>query len=208
MPYIIAYFGKYLVRLILFTCRVRVQGLQEFVHIAEKHQCILMLWHDRLVIVAEILRKNVPQFIYTAFISKSCDGEALAIFSLSYRFGRVIRVSHCARHLALTQVIHNLKENREIMIMTPDGPKGPRHVVKPGIALASKESDAKIIPFSWSADKYWSLSTWDKMMIPKPFSKICVHFGDAISIQKDSENSLDDDVILLQKSMQEVSATH
>lgn len=200
-PYFLAYLAKYIIRLLLFTCRFRIQGLQQFVETASQGPCILMLWHDRLLILSEILEKNASQFIYNAFISKSRDGELLAILAHSYKTGRAIRVPHNARHMALGKMINHLKSKQQVVLITPDGPRGPRYICKPGIAIAARQSAAKIIPFSWSASRFWQLSTWDKMMIPKPFSTIDVSFGSALSLEERPVKEISEDTVYLQQEL-------
>jgi lysophospholipid acyltransferase (LPLAT)-like uncharacterized protein len=148
-----------------------------------------MLWHSKLVIISEILNRTAPQFIYTAFISKSRDGDPLAALAESYKAGRALRVAHNGRHLALSHMIGELKQKKSIYVVTPDGPRGPAKKVKPGIALAAREAEAVIIPFTWNADKCWELNTWDKMQIPKPFSTVNVFFGEPANLNghKDAE---------------------
>jgi len=175
--YPIVYLIKLLLRLILWSCRIEISGLENLVETAARERCILMLWHNRLAIMAEILARYAPDLFYCAFISKSRDGELLAILAESYSKGRTLRVPHNAKHQALSKMISQLKKNEDVMVVTPDGPKGPRYQIKPGIILAAKESDAKIIPVSWSANNFFQLKTWDGFMIPKPFSKILISFG-------------------------------
>lgn len=187
LSYPIAYFVKYLMRMLLATCRIEIEGLAPFVEMANKASCIIMLWHNRLGIIAEILHKNTPKNKYTAIISKSRDGEPLAIVVNSYRNGKVIRVPHNTRHQALNTVIKSLKNGNETIVITPDGPRGPVYQIKPGILLAARETSAPIIPLTWTATHYWELNTWDKFMIPKPFSTIKVIFGEAVQIDSKME---------------------
>ena len=177
--------------MLLRTCRIEVEGLGEFVETATRKRCILMLWHNRLGIVSEILYQYAPQFIYSAFISQSRDGEPLAILANSYSFGRVIRVPYNTRHHSLKMVIDNLKSDRDVIIFTPDGPRGPKYEAKAGIALAANEVDALIVPFSWQANDYWEFNTWDHFRLPKPFSSIRVTWGSPMSIDKEEIHDRD-----------------
>ena len=136
-----------------------------------------MLWHNRLALVAEALTAKANDFTYNAFISNSRDGEPLALFAKSYPNGNIIRVHHQARHQALREMIACLQQKREIILITPDGPRGPRYKIKPGITLAAKQAQAWIVPFTWEADSFWELNTWDKFRIPKPFTTIVFKWG-------------------------------
>lgn len=188
LTYGLAYCAKGLLRLILSTCRFEVVGLENLNQTAEKRSCILMLWHNRLAIMSEFLRKFAPQHIYSAFISNSNDGEALAILANSYSFGRTIRVPHAARYLALKTMIRRLRSQKEVVIITPDGPKGPAYRIKPGIGAAAIQASAPIIPLTWVANNFWQFGTWDKLILPKPFSKITVSIGSPISLSKQAED--------------------
>ncbi len=205
--HLIAYAGKYLLRAILATCRFQVKGLDHFHTLSKTRKCILMLWHNRLAPTSEILHRLSPTKIYAAFISKSRDGDPLAILANSYKTGKAIRVPHNARHQALKIVINSLKESSDIIVMTPDGPRGPRYIAKPGIVAAAQIASAHVVPFTWTATRFWQLKTWDKMILPKPFSKILINFGNPVLIndmsQEDGTSYLQDTLLTLEKHANE-----
>ena len=58
-----------------------------------------------------------------------------------------------------------------------DAPRGPAHVSKIGIIIASRMAGVPIVPMMWSADRYWRLKSWDRTIIPKPFSRIVFLYG-------------------------------
>lgn len=182
LSYPFVYAVKGILKLILWTCRVEVTGLKQLVETASKNPTILMLWHNRLILLPELLYQNAGQFTYCALISRSRDGELVSILAHSYANGRTLRVAHHARHQALTSMILRLKTQNDVMVITPDGPRGPKYKVKPGIVVAAQEAKASIIPVSWTADRLWRLNSWDRMQIPKPFSRIQVVFGEPLII--------------------------
>ena len=186
IPLTLAYLGKYFMRALLWTCKVKTEGLATFLAHAEKEKCILALWHSRIPIVSEFLNRASPNFTFAAFISKSRDGEVVSLLAESYDKGKVVRVPHNDKKLALQTMIDVLKSEHIVGIMTPDGPRGPRHVAKPGVFVAAKEASAKVIPFSWSATSFWQLKSWDRMLFPKPFSTLTVSFGEPF-VPKDLE---------------------
>ncbi len=186
LPWVIAKLLKAGCKILFMTCRISVEGIENFITCASERSCILMFWHNRLIAVAEVLENYAPNFIYVAFVSKSRDGEIVANFTKSYRAGRTIRVPHNRREGALKEMVSHLKLTSDIIMITPDGPKGPPGEVKPGVLFAAQESGAPIIPFSWSAARFWTLPTWDGLMIPKPFTRIKVKFGSPISPDTDA----------------------
>lgn len=173
----IAFVSKNVMRVLLWTCRVHVEGVEHFCQLAAQEKCMLALWHNRLALVPFILDRYTPKFIYAALVSASRDGEILSAIVHSYKNGRTIRVSHQARYQALRTLIRHVEERKEIVIITPDGPRGPRYEVKPGIALAALEAQAHVVAFNWQAKDYWQLKTWDGLRLPKPFTTIQVSFA-------------------------------
>ncbi len=186
-------------RLLLFTCRFKLEGFDNFNRIASEKRCILMVWHNRLALVPEILTRFAPKHQYTAVISNSRDAEVLAILASSYG-GKTIRVPHNGRHQALRKMTQELQSGKEVIIITPDGPRGPPYQVKSGIVVAAKHSAAYIVPLSWTATRFWQLNTWDKMLIPKPFSTIRVTIGDGIQLNEELESE-SEATTLLQKAL-------
>ena len=151
------------------------------------------------MLVAPVFLHYAPKFTYTAFISQSRDGEPLALFTNSFKNGRTIRVRHNAKHEALKAMIDRLKNSQEVLLVTPDGPRGPRYQVKPGVAMAAQETSAQVFPFSWSADRFWQLNSWDKMIFPKPFAKIHAKIGEPIQVL--NESSVDEQSRLFEAAL-------
>ena len=76
------------------------------------------------------------------------------------------------------------KKTTPIIIITPDGPRGPRKQAKTGAFSVAKKNNAIVFSVSASASKYWSLPSWDKTILPKPFSTIYVNFKE-MSLEKE-----------------------
>lgn len=167
---------KGILHLLIKTCRIQIEGLNQFCELVEKEKCMLMLWHNRLAPMLFILSKYTPQIRYTALVSGSRDGDILSYIIHSYPNGNTIRVYHLDRYKALRSIIDHVEERKQIVIITPDGPRGPCYEVKPGIAFAALETQAHIISVNWKAKNYWELKSWDKFRIPKPFTTLYVTF--------------------------------
>lgn len=185
LPKVAIKLGQGLIRLLLWTCKVKIEGQESFLPTAEKGACVLMFWHDRLALIGPLGWRFGSHLAYAALVSASRDGRLVNEVCQSYPQCRIISVSHDGRHHALRELIQQLKERHEVLLITPDGPRGPRHKVKPGIALAARLAKVPVIPFSWSASRYWQLGTWDKMIFPKPFSTIVARFGAPVLVTGD-----------------------
>lgn len=181
--------AQVMIKMVLWTCRVEYIGLDRFLKTAQTQACVLMLWHDQLALVAPLFRRRseLAHLPYSAFVSASRDGQLVREICACYPNCRVISVAHHSRHHALRALIQQLQTRQEILLITPDGPRGPRRQMKGGLALAARKAEAPVIPFSWSASRCWRLNTWDQMAFPLPFSKVVVKFGDGVKINEAAE---------------------
>lgn len=195
-----AYMIRGLLWMILKTCRFKVHGGVHLKNSALQGSCMIMLWHNRLALLAPSILKSAPDFIFTSFVSNHRDGKIVAELTTSYPQGRTIDVSPKSKESALKTLIYRLKKTQEVVMITPDGPRGPRYVIKPGVVLAAKEAEVPIVPYTWKASSYWEIKSWDLFRIPKPFSTIDAFFGEPLRLDPKTEHAKD--IALLQKSME------
>lgn len=181
------YFIDYASRLIFWSCRLEIEGEEAFIEHAAKGSLVLIFWHDRLFAMAPILKYIGLQIRYSAFVSASRDGILLQTICHRYSACEVIAVAHDKRHQALRVMIQQLTEQRRVILLTPDGPRGPPHVIKPGLFFAARKTGAPVVAISWSASSFWQMRSWDHLMIPKPFSRIVVQFSQPIILEKSME---------------------
>lgn len=199
--FLVAKLSNALMHLLLETCRIEIMGVEQFCQLATQEKCILMLWHNRLALIPFILSRYTPHLHYAALISGSRDGDILSTIAHSYQNAKTIRVSHQARFQALREIVRHVEEQKHIVIMTPDGPRGPRYEIKPGIVLAALETQAHVVALNWEAKKYWEFKTWDRLRIPKPFTRIQVTFNSPVRLDPLSNASLDEAKALLKKHL-------
>lgn len=172
------------------TCRIEIEGAKQFIEEASKGSAVLIFWHDCLFAMAPILSRVGHQFQYTAFVSASRDGVLLQKICQRYSACEIIAVSHDKRHQALRNMVQKLQDEKRIILLTPDGPRGPRHVIKPGLFFAARKTGAPVVAMNWSASKYWELRSWDRLKIPKPFSRITVRFSAPIVLEQEVEDKV------------------
>ncbi|MGZ3806690.1 MAG: lysophospholipid acyltransferase family protein, partial [Bacteriovorax sp.] len=178
---IIAQIIYFLIRLLNFTYRYEFIGLEnkEKARAQSKDKTFAYaLWHQNLIgaIFSHIGEK------FTMVISESKDGELVAV--TCEKFGHLPARGSSTRggKKAMIEIVKNMKKGYP-GALTVDGPKGPPHVVKPGIVEIAKLSHAAILPLSPYAEKTWvTEKSWDQFRIPKPFTKIVVVIGEPITI--------------------------
>jgi lysophospholipid acyltransferase (LPLAT)-like uncharacterized protein len=131
------------------------------------------LWHNRLLIFPLVLRRFFPNRRGAALISASRDGDLLT--DAIRRFGyNVIRGSSSRLGAsAILQLTEELASGRDVVI-TPDGPRGPVYELGPGIIFLAQKSGALVLPMNLEYSHCWRLGSWDRFIIPQPFSKVRV----------------------------------
>ncbi|MCH8882199.1 MAG: lysophospholipid acyltransferase family protein [SAR324 cluster bacterium] len=141
-------------------------------------KCILGVWHNNLMYFMYFLGK----LRIAGMISKSRDGDRIAW--VGSRLGvRPVRGS--SSRFALSAVRESLRALRERnLAITPDGPRGPRYEVQPGIVRLAQLAGVPVVPICWTATRYWEFGSWDRMKLPKPFSTVWVFVGDPIPVAK------------------------
>lgn len=138
-------------------------------------------WHGRTILAPTLFRGQS----YYALISLSKDGEIQNFIYQRFGFKTIRGSSGRGGARALVEIIKVLKGGAKIAF-TPDGPRGPSGVVQDGILFMAQKSGALIVPVGVAAKRCWILATWDRFMLPKPFSQAIMLFGDAIKVPKNA----------------------
>jgi lysophospholipid acyltransferase (LPLAT)-like uncharacterized protein len=161
---------------------------------------ILLLWHNRFFAVAPTWEKCCGRYRKTvALTSASKDGEmverALGVFGME-----VVRGSSSRRAVAALVGLKRAIESGCDACITPDGPRGPRYRMQPGAIKLAQSTGAPLQPLHVRYSRAWRLPTWDRYVIPVPFSRVEITFGKPIRVPR----KLDDDAF--QRVLEEVEA--
>lgn len=165
-------FVAFISKLLLNTCHI--------VHIEGKKissSCIYVSWHQRMSFFARYLAKEH----LVIMISQSRDGEYGARIANYLGFRHVRGSSNRGAVKVLKEIIEYARRGNSIGILA-DGPLGPPRVAKTGPILIASKSGIPIIPIMWSCTKFWTLNSWDRYMIPKPFSKVVIKIAEPIFV--------------------------
>ena len=139
---------------------------------AARRPHLFLLWHEVLL---PLLWQHRRQGIVIV-VSENRDGQYLADFArvLGYRAVRGSSSKGAAR--ALLGAVRELRAGHPVAF-TPDGPRGPRRELKPGIVAAAQRGGGMIVPIHARADRAWRLDSWDRFLIPKPGARVTVTYG-------------------------------
>jgi lysophospholipid acyltransferase (LPLAT)-like uncharacterized protein len=140
---------------------------------------IVLLWHGKMLLPMYVHRNEN----LSVLISEHQDGELIAqnVKRLGYRTTRGSSTRGGSR--AFRDMLRELHNGIKCVIL-PDGPKGPRHVVKMGAILLAQISGAALIPVTFSAQKPIELKTWDRFTFWWPFSSLCIAYGKPFKIPR------------------------
>lgn len=178
-----------LIRLIWKTCRIKTIIGQEHLDalLSDGEPFIPCYWHQQQIFCVRYLldqaaTNNALKLGY--LISPSKDGD-IATSMFGDQGVHIIRGSATRGGAqALREIYTVIKKDKISPIVTPDGPTGPIYECKPGVAMLAQLSKAPLLPIAYAASGFWCLTSWDRFMIPKPFSDIVVGVAPALRVDK------------------------
>ena len=171
-------------RVLSWTVRIRfVHGEELFSRWARNERIILAFWHNR-VLMMPIQSRGQPICIMN---SQHRDGE-IASRALQ-RWGiRSVRGSATRGGVAgFLRLIDAFRDGWNLAVV-PDGPRGPRYAAKPGVVYLAKATGAPIFPISYAARWKLELNSWDRLVIPLPFSRVIYVAGDPLTVPRDADD--------------------
>lgn len=166
------------IRVYLGLCRVvTVQGetVQADAVARSEGRAVFATWHQRMLFLARYFSRRR----LTVMISQSRDGEYGARIAGRLGFDNVRGSSTRGGIRALRKLSALLARGARAGILA-DGPQGPARVAKIGAVLLARDAAAPLIPVVWAADRCWVVNSWDRYMIPKPFARVAVCYGQPI----------------------------
>jgi len=169
------------------TYRWKISGAEHYDAVTESgRHPILALWHGRILPGLHYFRHRGIVVI----TSQNFDGEWIA--RILHRFGfRTARGSSSRGGVrALVQLRRELAAGRAVAF-TVDGPRGPARVVQPGAVFLAGATGQPILPYHIEAASYWTLDSWDRTQIPKPFSTVALAIGAPIAVGSTDQALLD-----------------
>ena len=184
--YLFAWAARIIATAWLYTCRELIfgQDIQAVYHQQNPGKSLLYTtWHRGLVYTLYYYRfRNV-----VVMASSSSDGELAA--RAAERFGWIpVRGSSSRRGPQAFRQMEDLVRKGFSAGIVADAPRGPAHVSKMGIIMLSKHTGQPIVPVIWSAERCWRVNSWDRTIIPKPFSRIVGLFpSELIQVPPDAD---------------------
>lgn len=138
---------------------------------------IFLLWHEALL---PLLWYHRAQGI-AIVVSEAREGGYLGEYAERIGYRLLPGSSTRGGLRALRGAVRILHDSIPVAF-TPDGPRGPRREVKPGIVRTAQRVGAQILPLHAEVDRAWRLRSWDRLVVPKPFAEVRVGYGEPFAV--------------------------
>lgn len=152
---------------------------------AEKKPFLLAVWHGQLFVAVMANRHRG----FAAMASTHGDADLIARMMMQWGYEFVRGSSSKGGRAALLQMVEHLREGRHFAL-TPDGPRGPRGVPKPGTLVAAVRGGAPIVTMHFEVSSAWRFKSWDRFCLPKPFARVRAIYTEAWLPPDTSEESM------------------
>jgi lysophospholipid acyltransferase (LPLAT)-like uncharacterized protein len=181
---VIATVGYVLINALGHTLRFRIEGLQHYDGIvASGRQPVMAFWHGRILPATFFFRRRGIVVI----TSENFDGEWIARIIERFGYGTARGSTTRGGRKAMVQLVRAMRAGRAAGF-TLDGPRGPARVAQPGAVWLASATGNPILPFHLEAASAWTLRSWDRTQIPKPFSGVSLVIGEPIEVPSEATN--------------------
>jgi lysophospholipid acyltransferase (LPLAT)-like uncharacterized protein len=172
-----------LIRMYLCLIGKTILDEEHIMHALEENKkVVIAILHQRMFGVIGYAQR-FGRFALAAIISQSRDGDMIAQVVTRLNFHPIRGSSSRGGKEALDALISYLADH-QAAVHAVDGPRGPKGIVKAGIIRIAQRSEALIYPIYISIDRAWILKSWDNFLIPKPFSRLLIRWGEPIQVPK------------------------
>jgi lysophospholipid acyltransferase (LPLAT)-like uncharacterized protein len=176
--------GYRLIQMLGGTLRWRIEGFEHFEAIAAAgHQPIMAFWHGRILPATYYFRRRGIVVI----TSENFDGEWIARIIERFGFGTARGSSSRGGLKALLQLTREMTAGKPAGF-TVDGPRGPARIAQPGAVWLAKATGNPVLPFHLESRRHWTLNSWDRTQIPKPFSTVSIVVGEPFYVPQDADD--------------------
>ena len=174
--------GYPLINVLGHTLRWRVEGMSHYdAIIASGRQPVMAFWHGRILPATFYFRRRGIVVI----TSENFDGEWIARIIERFGYGTARGSTTRGGQRAMVQLVRAMRAGKPAGF-TLDGPRGPARVAQPGAVWLAGATGNPVLPFHLEAARAWTLGSWDRTQIPKPFTNVSLVIGEPIEIPSES----------------------
>ena len=198
---LIAGLGYPLINVLGHTLRFRVEGLHHYdAIVASGQQPVMAFWHGRILPATFYFRRRGIVVI----TSENFDGEWIARIIERFGYGTARGSTTRGGRRAMVQLIRAMRAGKPAGF-TLDGPRGPAQIAQPGAVWLAHATGNPILPFHLEAARAWTLRSWDRTQIPKPFTNVALVVGEPIPVDADATDAqLESSRVILERRLAEL----
>jgi lysophospholipid acyltransferase (LPLAT)-like uncharacterized protein len=176
-------------RLLALTLRLDRENLRDLAdplhgHFPTDTPIVYVFWHNRILAATSFFQRRG----IVVMTSQSKDGDIIARVIQFFGFGAARGSATRGSIQALKGMARCLRDGHDAAF-TIDGPKGPRYEAKPGAVMLARLSGAPLQPIDICVASYWTIKSWDRFRIPKPFSRGKIFYGKPIHVPRDADEA-------------------
>lgn len=196
------------VRALGATLRLREEGVEGLApRWAAGQPLIYAVWHGRILMIpwltARLCRTRGARPV-RVLASRSRDGEMVARWATRFGLSVVRGSSSRGGAEALRALAASVRAGQDVAVV-PDGPRGPRECLQAGLVVLAAVTGAPIVPLAFAARPARRLASWDRFLVPMPFARAAVVFGELAVIPRDGDRETARAAV--ERALREVTAT-
>jgi lysophospholipid acyltransferase (LPLAT)-like uncharacterized protein len=176
--------ARYL-RFVAATTRWRVEGAAEIESFADGAPCIVAFWHETLPAMPVFWLRAQSSRPAVVLASQHRDGQLIGLGVREFGIGLAAGSSSRGGAAGLRALVGALRGGAHVGL-TPDGPRGPRRVAAPGLAMLAVLTGARILPCAAATDFAMRFNSWDRMRFPLPFGAGRLVCGPFITVPREN----------------------
>lgn len=192
MTTVTAALGAWAVRGLAATLRLQVVGIDPLRELWRGDRpLIYAVWHGRILMVPWAnarLRRAAGARPVTVLASRSRDGELVSAFVRRFGLATVRGSSSRAGASGLRQLARAVSAGHDVAVV-PDGPRGPRLTLQPGVVTLAVLTGALVVPLAFAARPARRLRSWDEFLVPLPFARGVLAFGEPLALARNADRA-------------------
>ena len=171
MKAFLAWLASFIIHAVGATLRVTIEDRAQVLDHPDHPPVIIAFWHNRTALMALFWERYCKGRTAMTFISRSRDGQFMT--DVAAHFGiKAVRGS-TSKHgtAAALTAVHAAEDPRTDLVITPDGPRGPRYQIQPGVLRLAQATGRPIVAITYQLAWRRELKSWDRFHVPLPFSR-------------------------------------
>ena len=195
--------GKLLIDFLFVFSSVDIKGHRAVSRLIGTRRYIFAFWHSRILLLSYIYKRLNASIM----VSNSADGEIIAQVLQRHGHQTIRGSTRKGGMRALMQQIIDMRTHRRPGVVIPDGPQGPRHKVQAGVILLAQKTGCPIIPLAYSSKRRKIFNSWDRFMLPYPWTRGVITYGKPIEVPaKADADTLQACTLQLERELNRITA--